>query len=84
MAGAFPEADSEFDECIKRRGEALAVFLDLSPTYGYFPLVYYYLGRVREGMKSTGFAESYRTYVSIRGKAGEDPLLAEVHKRAGS
>jgi tetratricopeptide (TPR) repeat protein/predicted Ser/Thr protein kinase len=82
-AGAFTEADSEFDRCIKRRGEALALFLDESPTYGYFPPVYYYLGRVREGLKSAGFAESYRTYLSIRGKAGEDPLLAEVRKRTG-
>jgi hypothetical protein len=53
------------------------------PTYGYFPSVYYYLGRVREGLKSAGFAESYRTYLNIRGKAGEDPLLAEVRLRAG-
>jgi len=78
--GAFPEADSEFDRCIKRRGEALALFLDL-PTYGYFPPVYYYQGRAREGMKSAGFAESYKKYLSIRGKAGEDPLLAEVRRR---
>src|SRR5207302_1285117 len=42
--GAFTEADSEFDQCIRRRGEALALFLDESPTYGYFPQVYYYLG----------------------------------------
>jgi tetratricopeptide (TPR) repeat protein len=82
-AGAFIEADSEFDRCIKRRGEVLALFLDESPTYGYFPSVYYYIGRVREGLKSAGFAESYRTYLAIRGKAGEDPLLAEVHKRSG-
>jgi len=82
-AGAFTEADSEFDRCIKRRGETLALFLDESPTYGYFPSVHYYLGRAREGNKSSGFAESYRTYLSIRGKAGEDPLLSEVHKRAG-
>jgi len=39
--GAFPEADSEFDRCIKRRGEALSLFLDPVPTYGYFPPVYY-------------------------------------------
>src|SRR5207253_5324145 len=58
--GAFAEADSEFDRCIKRRGEALSLFLDPVPTYGYFPSVYYYQGRVREGMKSAGFAESYR------------------------
>ena len=81
-AAAFPEADSEFDGCIRRRGEALSLFNE-EATYGYFPPVYYYLGRVREGLKSSGFAESYRTYLSIRGKAGEDPLLAEVHKRSG-
>ncbi len=78
--GAFPEADSEFDRCIKRRGEALSLFLDL-PTYGYFPPVYYYQGRAREGMKSAGFAESYRKYLAIRGKANEDPLLAEAKRR---
>jgi tetratricopeptide (TPR) repeat protein len=82
-AGLFTEADSEFDRCIHRRGEALA-FLDDQPTYGYFPPVYYYLGRVREGLKSAGFADSYRTYLSIREKAGEDPLLPEVRKRVGS
>ena len=80
-AGAFTEADSEFDRCIKRRGEALALFLDEVPTYGYFPPVYYYQGRVREGLKSAGFAESYKQYLTIRGKAGEDPLLADARKR---
>jgi eukaryotic-like serine/threonine-protein kinase len=82
-AKAYPEADSEFDQCIRRRGEALSLFLDETPSYGYFPLVYYYLGRVREGIGSKGFAESYQTYQSIRGKAGEDPLLPEIRKRAG-
>lgn len=82
-AGMFVEADSEFDRCAKRRGETLALFLDEIPTNAYFPPVYYYQGRVREGMKSPGFAEMYRTYVSIRGKSTEDPLLPEVRKRIG-
>ncbi|MBI2687442.1 MAG: protein kinase [Acidobacteria bacterium] len=82
-AGAFAESDSEFDRCIRRRGEALALFLDEIPTYGYFPPVYYYLGRVREGLKSSGFADSYRTYLNIRGSANEDPRLPEVRRRAG-
>jgi tetratricopeptide (TPR) repeat protein len=83
-AGAFAEADSEFDTCIKRRGEALELFDDGMPTYSYVPLVYYYQGRVREGLKSPGFADSYRTYLSIRGKAGEDPLLSEIRRRLGN
>jgi len=82
-AGLFVEADSEFDRCIKRRGEALELFMDNVPAYGYFPLVYYYQGRVREGLKSAAFAESYRTYLSIRGPAGEDPLLSDIRKRIG-
>jgi tetratricopeptide (TPR) repeat protein len=84
MAGAFPQADSEFDRCLKRSGEALSLFLDEEPTSGFLPPVYYYQGRVREGMKSAGFAEPYRTYLGIREKAGEDPLLTEIRKRIGA
>src|SRR5215469_929663 len=83
-AGSFVEADSEFDTCIKRRGEAVELFNDDQPTYGYLPLVYYYQGRAREGLKSPGFADSYRSYLSIRGKAGEDPLLPDIRKRVGN
>ena len=81
--GAFTEADSEFDRCIRRRGEVVALFLDESPTYGFFPLVYYYQGRVREGLKSPDFAEFYKNYLNIRGKSAEDPLVSEVHHRLG-
>jgi tetratricopeptide (TPR) repeat protein len=80
-AGAFAEADSEFDRCIKRRGEALELYD--GPSYGFFPPVYYYQGRVREGLKSPGAAESYRTYLGIRGKAAEDQLLSELRHRLG-
>jgi tetratricopeptide (TPR) repeat protein len=83
QARAFVEADSEFDRCLKRRGEALELFMDNTPTYGYLPSVYYYQGLVREGMRSAGFVDSYRTYLSIRSQAGEDPLLPEVRRRAG-
>ncbi len=81
-AGAYIQADSEFDRCLKRRGEALSLFLDEHATYGYLPSVYYYQGRVREAMRSTGYADSYRSYLAIREKAGEDPLLDEVRRRA--
>ena len=80
---AFPQADAEFDRCIKRRGEALALFLDEEATYSFLPVVYYYQGRVREGLKSPGFAESYRTYLTFRGQSTEDPLLPDVRRRAG-
>jgi serine/threonine protein kinase/tetratricopeptide (TPR) repeat protein len=83
-ADQFIPADSEFDRCIKRRGEAVALFLDEEPSYGYMPSVYYYQGRVREALGSAGFAESYRAYLGIRGDSKEDPLLPEVRRRAGA
>jgi serine/threonine protein kinase/tetratricopeptide (TPR) repeat protein len=80
-AGMYPQADSEFDRAIVRRGEALALFLDQEPTIAFFPLVHYYQGRVREGLNTVGFAESYRRYLAIREAAGEDLRLAEVRRR---
>jgi eukaryotic-like serine/threonine-protein kinase len=81
-AGDFVLADSEFDLCITRRGEALTV-MDEGPQYGFFPIVYYYQGRVREEMKTASFADSYRKYLEIRGESKEDPLVPEARKRAG-
>jgi tetratricopeptide (TPR) repeat protein/predicted Ser/Thr protein kinase/TolB-like protein len=80
-AQAFAEADSEFDLCLKRRGEALILFRDEIPTSRLVPPVQYYLGRAREGLKSPGAAESYRTFLAIREKAGEDPLIADARRR---
>jgi len=82
-ASQFTEADSEFDRCIKRRGEAIELFMDNGVTYSYLPYVYYYQGRVRQGLKTPAFADSYRTYLSIRGQSTEDPLVAEVRKSLG-
>ena len=87
LAGACPECgdpDVEIEALsgeIARRGEAISLFLDEEPTYGYFPPVYYYQGRIREGLNSASFSDSYRTYLDIRGEAGEDPLLTEVRNR---
>jgi len=80
-AGALPQADSQFDRCLKRKGESLALFLDEEPTFGYFPTVYYFQGRVREQMKIDGFAESYGQYIAARNGSTEDPLLREIRSR---
>jgi Flp pilus assembly protein TadD/predicted Ser/Thr protein kinase len=82
-AGAFAEANSQFDLCVKRRGEAIELFMDNVPTYAYFPLVYYYQGQAREGMKSAAFADSYKTYLSIRGQSSDDPLGPDIRRRIG-
>jgi tetratricopeptide (TPR) repeat protein/predicted Ser/Thr protein kinase len=80
-AQAYAQADSEFDRCLRRRGEAIELFMDDMPTYSYLPAVYYYDGRALDGLKSPGAADFYRTYLNLRGKAGEDALLPEVHRR---
>jgi eukaryotic-like serine/threonine-protein kinase len=80
-AGAFEEADAEFDRCAKRHGEAVELFMDNVPTFTYFPPVFYYQGRVRQGMKSEGYADFYKQYLAIRGQSNEDALAAEVRKQ---
>jgi tetratricopeptide (TPR) repeat protein/tRNA A-37 threonylcarbamoyl transferase component Bud32 len=81
-ANAFVQADAEFDRCIARRGEALSL-MDEDPSYGHFPIVYYYQGLVRQQMNTAGFADSFREYLKIRGASGDDPLLPEVRRLIG-
>ena len=76
----YAEADSELEICVKRRGEATALFLDESPTYYMFPSVYYYLGRAQEGLGSPAATDSYKTFLAIKAK-GSDPLVADARRR---
>jgi tetratricopeptide (TPR) repeat protein/predicted Ser/Thr protein kinase len=89
-AGAFKEATSEFDQCVRRRGEAIELFMDNVPTYSYFPPIYYYQGRIQyyqgriqEGMKSDGYVNFYKTYLGIRGQSADDPLVPVLRSRTG-
>ena len=82
-AGQLQQAESAFDSAISRRGEALSL-MDEGPTYGHFPMAYYYQGQVRERLKrSDAAAEAYRAYLAIRGASQEDPLLADVRRKTG-
>jgi eukaryotic-like serine/threonine-protein kinase len=80
-SGKLIEANSELDVNQKRIGEATAAFLDDIPTTRYLPELYYYEGRVREGLKSPGAAESYRNYLAIKQKAANDPLVKDARRR---
>jgi eukaryotic-like serine/threonine-protein kinase len=84
QAGAYAEADSELEVCLKRRGEATALFLDEIPTYHLFPAVYYYLGRAQEGLKSPAAADSFKTFLAMKQKGGADPLVADARRRIAS
>jgi tetratricopeptide (TPR) repeat protein/predicted Ser/Thr protein kinase len=82
-AEAYAEAHSEFELCFKRRGEAASIFLNDIPSFRYMPQVYYYLGRVQEGLKSPAARESYEQYLKIKEKSEADPLAADARKRLG-
>ena len=77
----FAEADAELETCLKRRGEATALFLDESATYFLFPPVLYYLGRAQEGLKSPAAAESYKTFLNFKASDDKDPLVVDTRRR---
>jgi tetratricopeptide (TPR) repeat protein len=78
-AKAFAEAHEEFDACLKRRGEATALFIDEVPTYRYLPPVHYYLAKAQEGLKSPVAAESYKTFLAMKEKSDPgDPLVHDA------
>jgi len=81
-AGAYAEAYTELDLCLKRRGEATSVFMNDLPSYRYFPPVCYYLGRAQQGLSSDAAAESFRQYLRIKekGDAG-DALVDDARAR---
>ncbi len=82
--GAYTEADSELEECLKRRGEASAIFLDDVPTFRELPPVYYYLGRAQEGLKSSAAVESYKAFLAIKDKGDEAGLVKDAERRVAA
>jgi tetratricopeptide (TPR) repeat protein len=80
-AGRFPEAIAEFDVCVKRRGEATAIFLDDVPTVRYLAPLPYWQGRAQEGLGLTAPASaSYKQYLELRPTA-DDPLTKDAKAR---
>jgi serine/threonine protein kinase/tetratricopeptide (TPR) repeat protein len=81
-AKEYIEAHSEFDMCLKRKGEMTSIFLDDFPSYRYFAPVYYYLGRAQEGLKSPAAKESYEKFLKLKERADPgDPLVADARER---
>lgn len=80
-AGAFAEADSEFDLCLKRRGEATSVLLDDVPSYRMFAPVLYYKGRVQQELGSPDAVASYESFLALKQNGDEPGLVADARKR---
>jgi eukaryotic-like serine/threonine-protein kinase len=77
---SFTESDSEFELCLKRRGEASAAFLDDVPTFRLMPPVYYYLGRAQEGLKSPAADDSYRSLIKLQPDSTSE-LVTDARRR---
>jgi len=84
-AGHYAEAVSELDRCVKRRGEATAIFLDDMPSFRRLAPVLYYRGRAQEGLSMKPRAiENYNAYLALRPDAAHDPNAADARKRVGA
>jgi len=79
---ASTEAHAAIEACLRRRGEASALFLDDVPTYHRLAPVYYFMGLAQAGLGSPAAAESFKTFIAIKQK-GDDPLVADARARAG-
>jgi tetratricopeptide (TPR) repeat protein len=78
-ANKFAEANSEFETCLKRRGESSAVFLDDVPSFRYFPPVSYYLARTQQGLNSPSAGDSFKTFLNMR--KADDTLALDARRR---
>ena len=73
---SYVEAQAEFDLCIRRRGEAAALFRDDMPTFRYVPPAYYYLAESLAGLKSAGAPQAYQAFLEY--KAGDEESLTKT------
>jgi serine/threonine protein kinase/tetratricopeptide (TPR) repeat protein len=80
-ANAFSQAYSEFNICLKRRGEVSSVYFNDLPTYRYLPPLYYYLGRAQEGLNSDQAADSYNAFLIIKEKGDGDWMVEDARQR---
>ena len=78
------EANSEFEACLRRKGEATAVFFDDVPSFRVLPDVYYYLGVSQEALGSKAAAgDSYREFLRIKERGEETNLTRDAKRRLG-
>ena len=81
----FTNAQTEFDACMTRNGEATNMLLDDIPTYRVMATARYYKGRAQEGQGSpaalAAAQESYKAFVALKQKGDEQGLVADAKRR---
>ncbi len=79
--GRYELARTHLEQCLTRKGEAMALFLDDVPTFRYLAPVYYWLARAQEGEGRPGAADNYKAFLALRPEGSRDPLADDARKR---
>jgi serine/threonine protein kinase/tetratricopeptide (TPR) repeat protein len=82
-AGAFAEADSEFDICWKRRGEGTDLYFDYAPTTRYLPIAQYNRARSLDGLSSPAAQDAFKSFLAMRSGSEADAQVLDARKRVG-
>src|SRR6185295_13022725 len=81
-ASRFALSQPDLELCLKRRGEAMALFLDDVPTFRYLTPLPYWLARAQEGQQNrSAAADNYKAFLALRPGNSSDPLAADARKR---
>jgi tetratricopeptide (TPR) repeat protein len=80
-AGRYASALPDLELCVKRQGEAFAIFLDDVPSFRYLAPLRYWLGRAHEGLNHSTAADHYRAFLVLRPYSSRDPLAADARRR---
>jgi len=84
--GVYTDAQTEFDACLRRKGEATTYLIDDIPTYRVMSSARYYMGLAQEGQggpaaKAAALA-SFKAFLAIKEKGDEQGLVADARRRA--
>ena len=84
-ANVFTDAQTEFDLCLSRKGEATTLLLDDIPTYRFMTWTRYYMARAQQGQGSPVAAaaaqESYKAFLAMKENDDEQGLVADARRR---
>ena len=81
QADAYAEALPELEACLKRRGEATALFFDERPTVRYLATLPYWMGVAEAGMNVATAKSRFEAFLNIRKDATADPLVLDARRR---
>ncbi len=81
-AGHGPEGLAELDACMRRRGEAVALFLDDVPSGRVLAPLKYWLARAQQDVgQVAGARDNYTAFLALRTQSPEDPLVRDARRR---